>query len=688
MEEKINKIKNLFWEESPKKYGAVFAVIVVFALICELFVFNFKWVTSMFDKEITVTDENTISGFAQMSDGGFRINSQTAVIEFKDINQKLKYLRLSPPEDRGVKAHITVSATDEANSNYLSTPERTVMSDIKASQYIRLHFSGEVKDLRITINDMNGQTVDSSFAGLNVSVPLLFSPLRFIFVILAAMVLFVLRPKSSVYKYKTDLTRSWQQAVAALMIIVEAALFLTMIVWNTDAVNWHKNMEHHQQYYRLVESFKEGHFYLNDEVPAKLKAMENPYDTAARDANRVNYKWDHAYHNGKYYCYFGALPAVLLYLPYNLITGKNLPNYTALYIFGVITMIGILVLLWEIIKKWYRDTPFALYLLLSAVFPVIAAISYVVYKPDFYMIPNLSALMFAVWGLSFWLFAEREDKEGSMTLSPKHLAAGSLCIALTAGCRPQFLLTAVLGVMMFWDYAFKKRELFSKNSIRQTVSVCLPFVIVGLLVMWYNFARFGSPFDFGASYNLTTNDMTHRGFVFGRTGLGIFTYFFQPFIMNSVFPFIHDFGSETVYQGLTLTENLMGGVLALYPILLIGIFGVTRKKLFADKRAYRMVWLPIVMAVVIVVMDTQMAGLLTRYYTDFVWLLMLASSVTVFAMYDRYQNGENVIRATLILSAVTLAVAFLTIFAHTENSIETANPMLYYTMQHLIAFWM
>lgn len=35
--------------------------------------------------------------------------------------------------------------------------------------------------------------------------------------------------------------------------------------------------------------------------------------------------------------------------------------------------------------------------------------------------------------------------------------------------------------------------------------------------MWYNAARFGSPFDFGANYNLTSNDMTRRGFAVGAS---------------------------------------------------------------------------------------------------------------------------------------------------------------------------
>ena len=180
--EKIKSAKKFFAEESLKKYGAVFAVIVVLMLICEVFVFNFKWLNSAFGREFTTTAEDMSSGFTQMSADSFQINSDSAVIEINNINQKLKYLRFTPGDLKGIKANITVAAVDEANANYLSVPSRIVLSDVKMSQYIRLHFSGDVEKLKITINGMNGRTVDTAFIGLNARVPLMFSWLRFVFI--------------------------------------------------------------------------------------------------------------------------------------------------------------------------------------------------------------------------------------------------------------------------------------------------------------------------------------------------------------------------------------------------------------------------------------------------------------------------------------------------------------------------
>ena len=85
--------------------------------------------------------------------------------------------------------------------------------------------------------------------------------------------------------------------------------------------------------------FEKGKLYLNEEPPDTVKNMENPYDTLLRDylcnESGESYYVDYAYYNGKYYVYFGALPVLLLFLPYYIITGTHLS------ILGVISVIGI-----------------------------------------------------------------------------------------------------------------------------------------------------------------------------------------------------------------------------------------------------------------------------------------------------------------------------------------------------------
>ncbi len=680
--------KNLLkGKDCLKKYAAVFAGILALCFLLEIFVFNFKFFNSAFDKGIDA-EPRIVSGARKSGDS--IIIDDEAVLSYENLDRELKYLYFNPGGDDGNTASLTVSACDEGNSESpLSAPARTVSTGVERSQYIRLHFSGEVSRLEIRIKNLDGELINLDNIGLNAHVPMMFSWQRFLILTFLLMLLYVLRPGSSVYKIKTDLRDKRQLTVAVVLLIVQAVCFFHMIHYNQKAIRYHERYEHHGQYYRLIEAFKEGRVDIG-EAPSDLMALDNPYDKTERNAAGVNFKWDHAYYNGKYYVYFGALPAVLLYLPYNIITGENLPNYLAVYIFGVMVMIGILLLLWEIIKKWYKDTPFALYLMLSTVFGAASILGYAIFKPDFYLVPNMSAIMFALFGLAFWLSAEKKDESGETELSSWRLALGSLCAALIAGCRPQLLIIIAFGVMLFWNAVFKDRKLFSKSGIKPTLAVCLPFAAVAAVVMCYNAARFGSPFDFGANYNLTTNDMTVRGFVFGRIGLGLFTYLFQPAGLSAVFPFLNVFEPSTTYMGLTLCETVSGGAFWIFPILLFGLWGAFKKNIFPDRRAYRTVYFAVVMMAVIAVLDAEMSGLLTRYFSDFVWLGFLASCVTIFAVYA-YAGNVNKRRITAVVIAaliVTMIMVYLRIFLSGNDSIEAANPVLYYTVRHLIAFWM
>ena len=221
--------------EAPAAYGVVFAVIILISFVLELFVFNYKWICSAFDKPI-------------------QTQAHVSTTTFTDINETIKYIRVEP--GTGKIAHITVTAKDEASANGVTAPEYIVLGDIERSQYIRLHFSGKIKELSLRSDTALHNVV------LNVHVPLMFSWVRFILIALILMTLFVIRPGSSLYKYKTDLKKSAQRLIAAALILVQATALFGMIHWNTAAINWHKSYEHHRQYYALVDSIKHGHFYI------------------------------------------------------------------------------------------------------------------------------------------------------------------------------------------------------------------------------------------------------------------------------------------------------------------------------------------------------------------------------------------------------------------------------------------
>ena len=127
--------------------------------------------------------------------------------------------------------------------------------------------------------------------------------------------------------------------------------------------------------------------------------------------------------------------------------------------------------------------------------------------------------------------------------------------------------------------------------------------------MWYNAARFGSPFDFGANYNLTSNDMTHRGFRIGRMAPALFTYFLSLPVVQAVFPYLAGTKMQTNFMGMTITEVFYGGALVSLPLLwAFAALPLLRRRMARQKDLRAMVLLPVLLAVILAALDCQMAG--------------------------------------------------------------------------------
>ena len=278
------------------------------------------------------------------------------------------------------------------------------------------------------------------------------------------------------------------------------------------------------------------------------------------------------------------------------------------------------------------------------------------------------------------------------------IPAGSLCMALVAGCRPQLLLASFLALPVFagqWDAA--RRDIREKKTGRHVLLFalfCLPYMITAVLLMWYNAARFGSPFDFGAAYNLTTNDMTKRGFHFARFIPGVWSFLFQPPSIGIEFPYVGIAQFQTAYQGRTIHEPSIGGLLVTNVILLpCFLFYRLRAKL-KEKKAYLFTVISLVSAFIIVCADVQMAGILTRYLADFGVLFYLASFTVIFTWIDSYYSPENTsaykiseqswCRAVALLCCITVTYLILSVFAlYVIGDYDAYRPVWYYHMKEL-----
>ena len=115
------------------------------------------------------------------------------------------------------------------------------------------------------------------------------------------------------------------------------------------------------QYQRLADAFLHGRTWLDVHVPDWLTAMDTPYDAQARGAEGTASGdpslWDWAFYHGRYYCYFGPLPAIVLFAPYKALTGMDLSTAAACAILAIAACASLIFLVQTLWKRFWKGTP-------------------------------------------------------------------------------------------------------------------------------------------------------------------------------------------------------------------------------------------------------------------------------------------------------------------------------------------
>ena len=433
-----------------------------------------------------------------------------------------------------------------------------------------------------------------------------------------------------------------------------------------------------------------------------MAEMQNPYDTAARQSAAPDALWDVAYYQGRYYVYFGIVPCLLFQLPFELLTGvPDLPPSLAMIVMAWLLILAVFGLVRQAAQRWFPSASAAACLLAAAGIAGGSQVYYLLLRPSVYEYAILCGAAFVLLALWQWLCAANTpvQQHGKIML---HMALGSLCMALVAGCRPQMELFAVLCLPIFWPQYIRQKRLRSKQGITEAIAFVLPVILVALGLMAYNAARFGSPFDFGANYNLTSNDMTHRGFRIGRLAPALFTYFLSLPVVQAVFPYLAGTKMQTNFMGMTITEVFYGGALVSLPLLwAFAALPLLRRRMARQKDLRAMVLLPVLLAVILAALDCQMAGVLYRYLSDYLTPLLFAAALVWLwaesALAPRVQAAasgsilhtvQHMLQGAMLAAvAVGICYSFCVYFA-AEPGLLGQNPALYQNVSRLVQFWL
>ena len=404
-----------------------------------------------------------------------------------------------------------------------------------------------------------------------------------------------------------------------------------------------------QQYDRMGGALLQGRLYIdNNDVDPALEAMENPYDADERERLGIKYHWDEAYYNHHYYMYFGVVPTIILFIPFKLITGQALLSYQATQIFASLTIIGLFYLFYILCKNFFQKFPFSMYLLLSSVFSILS-IGYSISAPALYCTAIVSAVCLMLW--SIICFLQGAWFENDDTRSTIYLTAGAFLGALAFGCRPPVALANIIIAAVVYQL-FKSDHFSVRSKIKKIVCLFLPYVVVGTLLMLYNYVRFDNVFEFGQSYQLTLADQHDYGSFIQRFNvkqvlISSFLNFYAKNDFRKTFPFIW-----------------FNGVFVNFPILLLSV------RIFSDeialslkqKKLYFITVLMIVSTTIITLFDVHWTPfLLERYHLDFYYLLCIDTFIAIAVWLEVISGNRKKILLCCItvLAFAVLAVEFL-----------------------------
>jgi hypothetical protein len=316
---------------------------------------------------------------------------------------------------------------------------------------------------------------------------------------------------------------------AALTLLLWAAL-AAHGAWLTSAGRFPAFPPQADFYARQADAFLHGQLALLEQPDPLLLALPDPYDMLARDASGARVLWDASLYDGKYYAYWGPVPAVLL-AGVRLLGGQA--HGSAVIAAGFYAgLAGVLAGLLHLLRRrYYPQAPG----LSVPLFLLPAALNlhtlWLVGRPAVYETSILAGQFFLCLGLLLWVMYLERGASG-------WLALAGLSWGLAAGSRntvvASVVLYAALALLWLWRAGgWSLRRL----PWRKAAALVVPLGLSALALAVFNYARFGSPTETGVTYQLSLAVDVENHFSPAYVSTNLYMWLFYRFDLAETFPF-------------------------------------------------------------------------------------------------------------------------------------------------------
>ena len=293
------------YKEQIKHVLSRIVIVAICALLLETFVFNMNYFRSANYDPVNLEDRITLdandtgtSEFGLGHSEQFKFTESNTAVDFYDLNKVVNNIHLDFDNSQPAQnLKVKISFTDAAHETYFSTteytfgvPEVDVSTASEQSQYLYLESSGAIQNLRIEItSDDASYPVVLNTVVINERQPFEFNSLRYFLTFTVLLLLYVFRPKSSIYRCQVKEHPRFSRAVIVFATACEIFFLTTYLLLGSNQVgiatanynsgSWDGHSivntykvggENAQQYAELAKAMSDGQLYLEIEPPQWL----------------------------------------------------------------------------------------------------------------------------------------------------------------------------------------------------------------------------------------------------------------------------------------------------------------------------------------------------------------------------------------------------------------------------------
>lgn len=397
-------------------------------------------------------------------------------------------------------------------------------------------------------------------------------------------------------------------------------------------------------YNYLARGFTGGHLYVPIQPNPQLLALPNPYVEGVDDSLKV---WDMVLYRGRYYLYHGVAPEVLLFTPWRLVTGHDVPENFGLALFclaGFLFSAGTLMRLLRLARMEVSAGVLAVLLIALAFCQDVPFLFGRVWVYEIAIGCAYCCLSGAVF------FLARSIQSGRPSV---WLAGSGLMFGLAIASRPHLGIAAIIATAALAIQFARKRHFAG------ILPFLVPLTAVGIGVMIYNYERFGHPLEFGVRYVMGSHSLSRTELSKRWVLPGLYYLVISPPDLSAVFPWIRLVARHKFEVTFLFVEPIIG-CLFLAPFV-IGIF-------FLRRACGGMVSFVALITATAVLLFLAGTGFNTqRYEVDFLPLGALAAAAGFAAVIARRTGWQK-------RGLTTLLVGLVAIGTLTNLAIAVAGP--------------